>query len=47
MNKLYLAFGIVALSLFSWAQVKGVGLFDDVIDPAFARTTGQRALFHK
>jgi len=30
MSRFYLIFGILALSLFSYAQYRGVGLFDDV-----------------
>ncbi len=30
MPRFYLIFGILALSLFSWAQYRGAGLFDDV-----------------
>ncbi len=48
MPRFYLIFGILALSLFSYGQYRGVGLFDSVasgqpnrLDPA------SRNVFHK
>jgi hypothetical protein len=32
MPRFYLVFGILALSLFSYAQYRGAGLFDDVAE---------------
>ena len=47
MAKIYLLIGALSLSTFSWAQYRGVGLFDDTISSTAARSTGQRNTFHK
>ena len=47
MAKIYLLIGLLSLSAFSWAQYRGVGLFDDTISSNLARSTGQRNTFHK
>lgn len=48
MARLYLIAGIAALALFTWGQVRGVGLFDDEANPSQTRLApGQRATFHK
>lgn len=48
MARLYLIFGMLALSVLAWADYRGVGLFDDV---AARNPTqlgpGQRSAFHK
>lgn len=47
MSKIYLLVGILSLSGFSWAQYKGVGLFDSVASGQnLTRSTG-RNTFHK
>ena len=48
MQRFYLIFGILALSLFSWGQYRGAGLFDDVASGQATRL-GQaaRSTFHK
>ena len=48
MQRFYLIFGILALSLFSYAQYRGAGLFDDVASGQATRL-GQaaRSTFHK
>ena len=47
MAKIYLLIGALSLSVFSWAQYRGVGLFDDTINSNAVRSTGQRNTFHK
>ena len=47
MAKLYILIGALSLSVFSWAQYKGIGLFDDEINSNLVRSTGQRNTFHK
>lgn len=47
MAKIYLLIGALSLSFFSWAQYRGVGLFDDEIQSGQARSIGQRSTFHK
>ena len=47
MAKIYLLIGVLSLSTFSWAQYRGVGLFDETINSSAARTIGQRNTFHK
>jgi hypothetical protein len=48
MPRFYLIFGILALSLFSWAQYRGAGLFDDVASgPATRLGQASRGAFHK
>jgi hypothetical protein len=47
MVKLYLLIGLLSLSAFTWAQFRGVGLFDDTVDSHTARSTGQRSASHK
>ena len=48
MARLYLLVGIAALSFYSWAQYRGVGLFDDVVGGTPSRLgPNQRNTFHK
>lgn len=47
MAKVYLLIGVLSVSAFSWAQYRGIGLFDDTVNSSLARTTGQRNTFHK
>ena len=47
MAKLYFVIGLISLSAFSWAQYRGVGLFDDEINSNLVRNVGQRNTFHK
>jgi hypothetical protein len=48
MPRFYLIFGILALSLFSYAQYRGVGLFDDVSKGGPTRLSqASRSTFHK
>jgi hypothetical protein len=48
MQRFYLVFGILALSLFSYAQYRGVGLFDDVAQGKASRLSqASRSTFHK
>ena len=48
MPRFYLIFGILALSLFSYAQYRGVGLFDDVASGKPNRLDQtSRNVFHK
>lgn len=48
MPRFYLIFGILALSLFSWAQYRGAGLFDDVATGQATRLSqASRGAFHK
>lgn len=48
MPRFYLIFGILALGLFSYAQYRGVGLFDDVASAQPTRLSqASRNVFHK
>ena len=48
MPRFYLIFGILALSLFSYAQYRGAGLFDDVAKgPATRLSQTSRNAYHK
>jgi len=48
MPRFYLIFGILALSLFSWGQYRGAGLFDDVASGQPTRLgQASRGTFHK
>ena len=47
MARLYLVAGILALSVYSWAQYRGVGLFDSVADSTPLRGQVARSTFHK
>ena len=47
MAKIYLLIGLLSLSAFTWAQYRGVGLFDDTVNSNLARSTGHRNTFHK
>jgi hypothetical protein len=48
MARLYLLIGIATLSLYSWGQYRGVGLFDDVVNSNPTRLNpSQRNTFHK
>ena len=48
MPRVYLIFGILALGLFSYAQYRGAGLFDDVATgPPTRLSQASRSTFHK
>lgn len=48
MPRFYLIFGILALSLFSYGQYRGAGLFDDVAKgPPTRLSQAARGTFHK
>lgn len=47
MAKLYLLIGVLSLSIFTYGQYRGVGLFDEVVDSTSARSIGNRNTFHK
>ena len=47
MAKFYVAIGLLALSVFAWAQYNGIGLFDDVASGSHGRSAGQRSSYHK
>jgi hypothetical protein len=46
MSRLYAVIGILALSLFSYAQYRGAGLFDDTAT-SHSRGLAGRSTFHK
>jgi hypothetical protein len=47
MARFYLIVGLITLSVYSWAQYRGVGLFDDVADSTPLRGPAGRSTFHK
>jgi hypothetical protein len=47
MARFYLVVGMLMLSVYSWAQYRGVGLFDDIADSTPLRGQGGRSTFHK
>lgn len=47
MAKIYLLLGALSVSLFSWAQYQGVGLFDDVASGQNLTRSSGRTGFHK
>lgn len=48
MARIYLLVGLLALSAFSWAQYRGVGLFDDEAPSSQARGgSGGHRSYHK
>lgn len=48
MARFYLIVGLLALSVFSWAQYRGAGLFDDIASGQPTRLgPGARGTFHK
>jgi hypothetical protein len=47
MARFYLVVGMLALSVYSWAQYRGVGLFDDIADSTPLRGNAARSTFHK
>ena len=47
MARFYLVVGMLALGVYSWAQCRGVGLFDDVAAPPPLRGPAGRSTFHK
>lgn len=48
MARLYLFIGLFSLALFSWAQYRGVGLFDDSASSQPTRLSpSARGTFHK
>lgn len=48
MPRIFLIFGLIALSVFSTAQYRGVGLFDDeVTTPPSRLGPNARSTFHK
>ena len=46
MPRIYLVIGLLALSVYSWAQYRGAGLFDDVASSTPLRGNAART-FHK
>jgi hypothetical protein len=46
MPRLYLLIGLAALSLFSYGQYRGIGLFDDTAT-THSRGPAARSTFHK
>lgn len=48
MPRLFMIFGLIALSTFSYAQYRGVGLFDDIASSQPTRLgPNARSTFHK
>lgn len=51
MARVYLFLGLLALSVFSWAQYRGVGLFDDEASSSQSRggsgSSGAHRSYHK
>ncbi len=47
MPRFYLIVGLLTLSLFSYAQYRGVGLFDDTASSQPTRGSSARSTFHK
>lgn len=48
MARFYFLVGLAALSFYSWAQYRGVGLFDDIADSRPSHLNpSQRNTFHK
>lgn len=47
MARFYLVVGMLMLSVYSWAQYRGVGLFDDIADSTPLRGQAGRSTFHK
>ncbi|MBD5800605.1 hypothetical protein AZOA_00040 [Azoarcus sp. Aa7] len=48
MVRIYLLLGLIALSVFSWAQYRGVGLFDDEAPSSQSRSgSGGHRSYHK
>ncbi len=47
MARLYLIIGLISLSAFSWAQYRGVGLFDDTSTSQPTRGSTSHTTFHK
>ena len=47
MARAYLVIGLVALSFYSWAQYRGIGLFDDFASTTPLRGNAARTTFHK
>ena len=47
MARVYLIVGLLALSFYSWAQYRGIGLFDDDTSTTPLRGNAARTTFHK
>jgi hypothetical protein len=47
MARFYIMVGLITLSVYSWAQYRGVGLFDDIADSTPLRGPAGRSTFHK
>lgn len=47
MARFYLVAGILMLSVYSWGQYRGVGLFDDLASSTPLRGNAARSTFHK
>lgn len=48
MARFYLFIGLLTLAIFSWAQYRGVGLFDDTGSSQRSRlSASERSTFHK
>lgn len=46
MARIYLVISVLALSIYSWAQYRGIGLFDDEATTPL-RGSSARTTFHK
>lgn len=47
MARFYTLIGLVALSFYTYAQYRGVGLFDDTASSQPTRGSAARSTFHK
>ena len=47
MARFYTLVGLIALTFFSYAQYRGVGLFDDTAASQPTRSSSARSTFHK
>lgn len=47
MSRVYVLLGLLALSIFTWAQYKGYSLFDNVASGRSSSAAGARSIYHK
>lgn len=47
MARFYLFIGLLAMSIYTWGQYRGIGLFDDYASSAPVRGSTGRSSFHK
>ncbi len=47
MPRFYFVIGLLALSVYTWGQYRGVGLFDDFAAATPLRGNAARTIFHK